>query len=393
MSMLKYFTADYVLPVSSAPLPKGVVVMNDIGEVIALYPHNHAEVMGKPLQQFKGILVPGFINTHCHLELAHLKGQLKKKSGLIEFIKGVVSLRNFDEAEIHAAMQKADDEMYANGIVAVGDISNTMISKSLKEKSKIFYHTFIELIGIQPERAKTIFDAGKELKGAFGDQSVSITPHAPYSVSKELVRLIEHYCKHRPNLFSIHNQESDEENEFYRYKTGKFLDLFDFFKQDITFLKPQARNSLQHFYPSFPKNQRILLVHNTYTSAKDLYFVKRFPQEVYWCFCPKANLYIENRLPKVDLFLQDHFKVTLGTDSYASNDSLCILSEIKTLHEHFPHLQLTDTIKWATLNGAQYLGLDTYLGTLEKGKQPGLNLIMYTHELSLTPSSIIKKLV
>ena len=137
MSMLKYFTADYVLPVSTAPIPKGVVVMNDIGEVVALYPHNHAEVVGKPIQQFKGILVPGFINTHCHLELAHLKGQLKKKSGLIEFIKGVVSLRDFDEAEIHAAMEKADEEMYANGIVAVGDISNTSISQSIKEKSKI----------------------------------------------------------------------------------------------------------------------------------------------------------------------------------------------------------------------------------------------------------------
>ncbi|MFM6954287.1 MAG: amidohydrolase family protein [Sphingobacteriaceae bacterium] len=391
--MLKYFTADYVLPVSSAPIPRGVVVMNDIGEVIALYPHNHAEVIGKPIQQFSGILVPGFINTHCHLELAHLKGQLAEKKGLVEFIKGVVALRAFDETEILAAMQKADTEMYNNGIVAVGDISNKLISKSVKEKSKLFYHTFIELIGLNPDNAETIFAAGKELKEAFGSQSVSITPHAPYSVSKELVRLIEHYSKHRENLFSIHSQESDEENKFYRYKAGKFLELYEFFQQNLDFFRPQARNSLQHFLPIFPENQRILLVHNTYTRAKDLYFVKRFPHEVYWCFCPKANLYIEDRLPKVDLFVHDEFKLTLGTDSYASNNTLCILEELKTIHEHFPQLKLTNTIKWATLNGADYLGLASKLGSLERGKQPGLNLIMYTHDLSLTPSSTVKKLV
>lgn len=391
--MLKYFTADYVFPVSSSPLPQGVVVVTNTGEVVGVYPHQHPDVANKPLKRFKGILVPGFINTHCHLELAHLKNQLAQNTGLIPFIKGVVSLREFDEHEVLEAMLKADKEMQENGIVAVGDISNKSISKSVKEKSALHYHTFVELIGLDPKRAETIFEAGQKMAAEFGPLAVSITPHAPYSVSKELVRLITMHSKAGENLFSIHNQESEEENKFYRYKTGKFLELYDFFKQDINFFRPQARNSIQTFIPNFPKNQRILLVHNTYTSAKDLSFARRFSRDIYWCFCPKANLYIENRLPKVDLFLAQDAKITLGTDSYASNDALCILSELKVLHAHFPQLNFVETLKWATLNGAQYLGLDAQLGSLERGKTPGLNLITHTNDLSITPNSEVKKIL
>lgn len=367
--------------------------MNELGEVQGVYPAQHPDLAGKSIKQFNGMLCPGFINTHCHLELAHLKDQVPPKKGLINFIKGVVSLREFDETEVMQAMKKADKEMQHNGIVAVGDISNTSISKSIKQKSALYYHTFVELIGLDPQRAESVFEAGKKLKAEFEPLSASITPHAPYSVSKELVRLIDVHFKAGQNLFSIHNQESEEENKFYRYKTGSFLELYDFFKQNIDFFRPQARNSLQTFIPNFPENQRILLVHNTYTSSKDLFFVKRFNRDVYWCFCPKANLYIENKLPKIDLFLAQEATITLGTDSYASNDALCILSELKVLHEYFPQLKLADTLKWATLNGARYLGLDMKLGSLERGKKPGLNLITHTRGLELTARSEVKKMV
>lgn len=391
--MPKYFTADYILPVSSKPVPQGIVAVNDQGEIMGVYPKDSAELKDQSIEKLKGIITPGFVNTHTHLELAHLRGQVPEKQGLIDFIKSVLGLRQFNETEINEAMKAADREMYENGIVAVGDISNKIDSKAVKESSKLYYHTFIELIGINPEMAKDVFQKGLELKESFGPLSNSLTPHAPYSVSKELLREIYKYCKRHDNLISIHNQETEEENKLFRYRTGKFLELYEYLNQDITFFKPQARNSLQTFTPSFPENQRILLVHNTYTSLKDLYFVKRFNRDVYWCFCPKANLYIENRLPKVDLFLPQNFHITLGTDSYASNDKLCILSEMKVLHQYFPKLQLSETIKWATLNGAKYLGIDKTFGTLEKGKKPGLNLITYTENLNLTSNSGIKKLI
>lgn len=391
--MPNFFSADYVFPVSVKPVPNGVVAVSTQGEILGVYEKDHPELKNQTIEKHKGIIVPGFVNTHCHLELSHLQGKVEPNQGLIEFIKGVLGLRQFDEQEVMAAMEAADQEMYRNGIVAVGDISNRLISKPVKERSKLYYHTFIELLGINPAVANEVFNRGLTLKEEFEPLPNSLTPHAPYSVSKELIKLIAQFSKKTENLISIHNQESEEENKFFRYRTGKFLDLYEFLQQDISFFKPQARNSLQTFTPSFPENQRILLVHNTYTSLKDLYFVKRFNRDVYWCFCPKANLYIENRLPKLDLFLAQDFQLTLGTDSYASNDGLCILSELKVLHEHFPKLRFSETIRWATLNGAHYLGVDKTFGSIEKGKKPGLNLIGYTDDLQLTRNSTVKKLI
>jgi len=134
-------------------------------------------------------------------------------------------------------------------------------------------------------------------------------------------------------------------------------------------------------------------VHNTYTSLKDIYFIRRFGREISWCFCPNANLYIEGRLPKIDLFLAHDFNITLGTDSLASNDGLSILEELKTLHRLQPNLSLLRTIHWATLNGAKFLGIDDKFGSIEPGKQPGLNLIQDTDNLKLTERSKVKRLI
>ena len=77
-------------------------------------------------------------------------------------------------------------------------------------------------------------------------------------------------------------------------------------------------------------SDKVLLVHNTYTSEEE---IMRATDSCYWCFCPKANLYIENRLPNIPLFLSHTNKIVLGTDSLASNDDLNLIAEIKTIQE------------------------------------------------------------
>src|SRR5690606_3481918 len=114
---------------------------------------------------------------------------------------------------------------------------------------------------------------------------------------------------------------------------------------------------------------------------------------VSWCFCPNANLYIEGALPKLRNFLPYRLPITLGTDSLASNDRLCILSELKTLHAHFPELLLSETINWATLNGARLLGIEEKYGSLEVGKTPGLNLLSSVSETEITPDTQVTRLI
>ncbi|MBC7912674.1 MAG: amidohydrolase family protein [Pyrinomonadaceae bacterium] len=391
--MTNYYTADYVLPVISAPLKNGTVAVNTKGEIIEVYEENSPDLEGKEINKFEGIIVPGFINSHCHLELSSLYQKIPEKTGLIPFLKKVIALRKSISEDKEAAMLEADAKMWENGIVAVADISNTIDSKTVKEKSSIFYHTYVELLSLEPDKAKDIFRDGIELIEQFSPLHASIVPHSPYSASKELLRFIGKFCGEAGNPITIHNQESEDENKLYRYKTGDFLNFYKELSINIDFFKPQARNSIQSIIPLIPLKQKTMLVHNTYTSLKDIYFILRSGKDITWCFCPNANLYIENRLPKIEMFQFHDFNITLGTDSLASNKSLCILSELKTLHSNFSSLSLTETIQWATINGADFLGIDSTFGSLEKGKKPGLNLITHVKGLQITPQSTVKKLI
>jgi cytosine/adenosine deaminase-related metal-dependent hydrolase len=393
--MIKYFSANYILPVTAEPIKDGVVAVNEHGEILKVYDRDSAEAISEAIEKQDGIIVPGFVNSHCHLELSHMHKSLSKGQGLIPFINSVLKQRETetDADKIAKAMSIADKTMFENGIVAVGDISNNNLSKKIKEDSSIYYHTYVEVMGFNPENAQEVFDKGLSLKEEFYPLPASITPHAAYSVSKELFRLFRVYSEGKENLMTLHNQETEEENKLYRYKTGGFLNFYENLGIDVQFFKPQARNSVQSIVPLLPKDQKILMVHNIYTSLKDIYFVRRFGRDITWCFCPNANLYIENRLPKIDMFLPHDFNITLGTDSLASNDKLCMLSELQTLGTHFSSIPLTTTIKWATLNGAKFLGIDQDYGSIERGKKPGLNLITDTNGFKLGPHSKVKKLV
>lgn len=392
---MKKFKADYVFPVHADPIKNGIVTVDDTGRIIAiedgLSDTGHGLITTEKLD---GIICPGFVNTHCHVELSHLKDKIPRKTGLVDFIKQVQGQRNAtDHTDVLAAAQAADKEMYQNGIVAVGDISNSATTVDLKNKSKIYYHTFIEVFGFVPDRAGDIYKNALALRDEFRPRSCSITPHAPYSVSKELFKLINKLSEERDNLISIHNQESAEENKLYRYKMGHFIDLYQSFGIDISFFRPQARNSIQTMVPLLTNKQRILLVHNTFTNLKDIYFVKRFDRKINWCFCPNANLYIEDQLPKIELFLDQGFNITIGTDSLASNTKLCILNEMFTIQQNFSNIGFDQLLCWATLNGAKFLGIADEKGSIEVGKTPGLNLITGLDNFRITENTKVKRLV
>lgn len=391
--MIRHVSAEFIIPVNGEPLKNGIVSINDRGEIINLYDNEAGKKITEPIEYFEGLIVPGFINSHCHLELSHLKGKIPSGEGLIPFLTKVISGRSSDESVILDEMRSADKAMQRNGIVAVGDISNNLLSKSIKETSPVHYHTFVEFLGFDPQKAASIYEKALELLRNFSPLQASLAPHASYSVSKELLKLFQKNSEGHSEITTIHNQESDDENELFRYKSGKFLDFYKKLNLNIDFFKPQARNSIQSIIPLFSSRQRILLVHNTYTSLKDIYFANRFNRDIHWCFCPNANIYIEGKLPKIEMFQFHDFNITLGTDSLASNDKLCILSELKAIKKHFPSLPLTETIRWATINGARFLGLDHKFGSIEEGKVPGLNLITNTEGLELTAASEITKLI
>jgi cytosine/adenosine deaminase-related metal-dependent hydrolase len=349
-----------------------VLITKVDGTIEAILPVSEA---GDDIQHLKGILSPGFINAHCHLELSHMKGMIPAHTGLQEFVKQIVGLRKVEDAIIQEAIISAEDEMYHNGIVAVGDICNTIDTLSIKQKHKLAYYSFVELYDLDPTRAKDKINAGLKLQEAFEQNCVraSLVPHAPYSVSFNLWKLLSNYFG--AHTISMHNQETMDENEFFEKKTGSFLGMYERTKVSLDFFEATGLSSLQSVLPYFKKAARSILVHNSFTSAADIKAVQKEMPNSFWCLCPNANHYIEETMPPIELLRANGAEIVIGTDSYASNWSLNILDELKTIQKHNPSIPLAEMLGWATLNGARALQMEAGLGSFEKGKKPGLVLI------------------
>lgn len=384
-------SADYIFPISSEPIKNGVIEIDENGKVLDLFDPENDIIEWNNVTKHEGIICPGFVNTHCHLELSYLKNQITEKTSLPGFIKEIIAKRNsFSEEERLESIAIAEQELWNNGVVAVGDISNGDSTFKFKQKSKIQFHTFVEVFGSSPSIAKEAFNTSEKLYDSYFNDKASITPHATYSVSNELTQLIHNHCINNNSIVSIHNQETESENTFYQKGEGT---LFEFLQiNDKTDFVPTKQNALPSFLGKYNDlNNNILLIHNTFTNKEDIKWANQFSNNIYWCFCPNANLYIENRLPNFELFINEN--CTIGTDSLASNWSLSILGELKVIAENSPTIPLKTLLKWATLNGAKALNFENTIGSFEVGKTPGLNLIKNLKHLSLTNESTIEKLI
>jgi aminodeoxyfutalosine deaminase len=332
---------------------------------------------GEDIQHLDGIVCPGFVNAHCHIELSHLKNKIPQQTGLVNFIIDILKLRTADEEIKQDAMRQAEEELYNSGTVAVGDICNTIDSIFLKKDSKLHWHNFVEVSGFNEDLANKRFDDIKNVQLQFSNIPInnSLTPHAPYSVSSKLFQLINETAIGK--TLSIHNQETPTENEFLQNKTGDFLRLYENLGIDISSFTATNKTSLQSWLPQLQYAKKIISVHNSFTNEEDIAFAKQFSstQEMYFCLCPNANLYIENTLPPIDMLMKNNCNIVLGTDSYASNTQLNIFEEIKTIQKNFTEISLENILQWATLNGARALGLDGYLGSFENGKKAGVVVI------------------
>ena len=390
---MRKITADYIYPVTSAPIKNGVITIDENNKIIAISSQEHFQT--EDLEIYKGIIIPGFINTHCHLELSHMKGKVNTGTSLIPFISNVVQFRDIPQEEIVAAIQAGDEEMYREGIVAVGDISNKADTAPQKAKSDIRYHTFIECFDfLQDDWADNTYQQYKEVYEAHSNENgnkKSYVPHAPYSVSKTLFQLINQANPDNCTV-SLHNQETPDENQFFLEKKGGFLNFYKNFDISIANFQPTGKPSINYALDAMNPNCKTLLVHNTMSTPTDIELAHQWNPNCYWATCPNANLYIENRLPNYQHFLDTHAKVTIGTDSLTSNWQLSILEELKTIQKYQSYIPFPTLLRWATLNGAEALGYEQELGSLEVGKTPGLLLLNLEGEI-LQPNTKVKRIV
>ncbi|HEX6430327.1 MAG TPA: amidohydrolase family protein [Niastella sp.] len=377
------FQADHLFTGQEWLSGDSVLITSPEGEIIDIVPVAGA---GEDIAIFSGILSPGFVNCHCHLELSHMKGLIPEKTGMIDFLVRVIQQRGYEADLIKKAIEEAENSMVQNGIVAVGDICNTANTVEQKKEGRLLYHNFIETMGFIESTAAQRFEASRTVYEQFARlyrtpaESNSIVPHAPYSVSPALFQMITRFPGN--HLLTIHSQESAAEREFIEKGTGDFHRLYEALHIDISFYKTRSAHSLKTYLSHFLPNQSLILVHNVTTNKEDLDYIATgellpiaIGTNLFFCVCPNANTYIGNPLPNIDLLRQYKAVITVGTDSLASNNQLSILAELQTIRRQYPQIETKELLQWATWNGAQALQLHDVIGSFEPGKKPGVLVV------------------
>jgi cytosine/adenosine deaminase-related metal-dependent hydrolase len=365
---MQFLPADTVIELSASGVIQGLHPMSQIPATVHV-------------QYYEGILCPGFINAHCHVELSHMKGLLPEGEGLIAFLNGVMKNRHQgSEIQKTEARSAAVAYMESQGIVAVGDIANSTDTCDVRLNSSLHWHTLVEAIGFNPSRANDSYQYAVHVYEQFNQQQQanklllqSIVPHAPYSVSSTLLQHIGD--SPLGSTLSIHNQETVDENAYFINKSGGFTKFLKDIGIDDAHYQPSGKSSVQSYLPYMNQKKPIILVHNTFTSNADTTFLTQQVHPIYLCICARANWYIERTLPPIEEFINSALPICLGTDSLASNYTLSIWDEIVFLQQQIPSLPLETILQWACYNGALALGLQNVVGTLAPNLQPGINWI------------------
>lgn len=313
---------------------------------------------------FSGMLVPGFVNAHCHLELSYLHGRIGRGCGFAGFADAIARVRHEATPEQRAdAAAYRDARMTHDGVIAAGDICNGPSTFALKQHSRIHYHNFIEGFGLRTTDFSGLYRIAGEARTA--GLAASVTPHATYSLQDAPFRQIAA----NGNPLSIHFMESRGEQELFE---GRGL-LHERNRRDgVTIDFAGYGSPAGRILSSVPQDKNILLVHNTFATPEIIERLHdRFGKRITWVLCPRSNDFIEGAKPPVESLRQSAGRIAIGTDSLASNDSLSIVDELKM----FPEVPLAERLGWATLGGAEALGIDAWAGSFVPGKRPGAVLI------------------
>jgi len=280
------------------------------------------------------------------------------------------------------------------GVVLCADVCNTSLTFNIKKKSRIQYHNFLEVFGIDPKKAVKRMD---EITAVAGEAdrtglAYSISPHSAYSVSLPLFRLIKEKSKMN-RVTTIHFMETSAEALFLLDHSGplrKSYEASGLLPENILTPTDHAIAILDEVTTA----GNLILVHNTFADPETVNRVKKRGR-TFWCLCPGSNMYIEKKMPPVEMLMTAGCDIVIGTDSLASNKNLSILAELKLIQRFFQSVPLQELIRWATSNGAEALGEGNIFGKIEPGKKPGLLLLENADlfNFKLLPETTVTRLV
>jgi cytosine/adenosine deaminase-related metal-dependent hydrolase len=374
--------ADAVITGDREVVRDGAVVVASEGTVRAvgaageiLPKHAGAEIV-----RVRGVVFPGLVNAHTHVELSAYRGRVSGGRGFVDWVDRFVTTRaetlHEEEAE---AIAHAVDELDASATAAVGDVTNTLAAVRPLARAGIGGCVFHEVFGIVREQVMArVAGLKQELEEKLGawpsyDLTYAPAPHTLYTTHPDAVRSLLANAHTYGARTSVHLAEHAAERRAIESGDGPVVDWLELRLK-------MSRDA--HFWPRTPLLDyaasldvlapHVLLVHLTDAREAELARIAASGAPV--VLCPRSNLYIEAKLPPLLAARAAGLEAALGTDSLASNASLDVLAEARALADRFSSVPARELVQMATWNGARALGRED-LGRIVKGSRPGIAAI------------------
>jgi aminodeoxyfutalosine deaminase len=368
---MEILTASWVLPVTAPPLREGRVAVEGGRVAWVGRAGDPGEPEGRRRDLGRGILLPGLINAHCHLELSHLAGLLPADGGFVPWVEEVVASRGrFVEDDVRSATASAIRFLEERGTVAVGDVSNALGHLDLLSASRLSAVVYLELLAWDPAKAEAVLAFAEQRRSEVTASlrpglEVRLAAHAPHSVSPALFGLLAG----RGGPAALHLAESPEETAFLASGGGAWPAFLERRGLGHVAFAPPGLSPVRYADRLGVLHKHLVAAHGVQLDAVDREILARCGVHV--VLCPRSNRHLGVGAADVPALLASGVRLALGTDSLASADTLDVLDDAVLLHRQFPAIDTGVLVRMATLGGAEALGLDD-LGAIVPGKRAAL---------------------
>jgi cytosine/adenosine deaminase-related metal-dependent hydrolase len=368
---MEILTASWVLPVTSPPLRGGRVAVEG-GRVAWVGRAGDALEPRAPVRDLgRGVLLPGLVNAHCHLELSHLSGRVPFGPGFVPWVEEVVASRAaFGEEVVRSAAAAAIASLQERGTVAIGDVSNALPHLDLLASSRLRAVVFLELLAWDPAKAQATMAWADERSSAVASSlrpglEVRLGAHAPHSVSPDLLRLLVA----RGGPAAIHLAESPDEAAFLGRGGGRWPSFLAKRGLGHVAFPPPGDSPVRYADRLGVLHPRLVAAHGVQVDAADRETLAR--RGVHVVLCPRSNRNLGVGEADVPALVAAGVRLALGTDSLASVETLDVLDDAVVLRRRFAGLDPAAVVRMATLGGAEALGLAD-LGAIAPGRRAAL---------------------
>ena len=390
--------ARLILPVSQPPIENGaVIVTGNRIRAVGTWTELAAAAGEKVLDLGETILLPGLINTHCHLDYTDMAGELPPPKTFTDWIplitaaKTAWSYSEYAHSWLHGAHM-----LLRTGTTTVADIEAMPdLLPEVWDATPLRVFSFLEMTGIRAKRdpREILRDAVEKIDSlAHARCSAALSPHAPYSTLPALLRLSAGIARKKKWRISTHIAESEEEFEMFTRARGR---MFDWLKRNERDNSDCGLGSpVKHFARNKMLGENLIAAHVNLLAHGDARLLGK--HRVHVVHCPRSHAYFRHPPFLRERLAKAGVNLCLGTDSLATTrkigrqkPELNLFDEMRQLAATDPKISATEILRMVTLNGARALNLAGQIGELSRNAAADLIAIPFRGKIADAPDAVV----